>query len=52
MAQFRLQRQQCLRETSRTAAQLTDLLFQFNAAACDEASGDTNTNINTNTNSL
>ena len=48
MARFRLQWQQCLRETSRTAAQLTDLLFQFNAAARDEASGDTNTNTNTN----
>ena len=52
MARFRLQWQQCLRETSRTAAQLTDLLFQFNAAARDEASGDTDININTNTNSL
>ena len=48
MARFRLQWQQCLRETSRTAAQLTDLLFQFNAAARDEASGDTNTNTMTN----
>ena len=35
MARFGLQWQQCLRETTRTAAQLRDLLFQFNATPRD-----------------
>ena len=35
VGRFRLQWQQCLRETAWTTAQLTDLLFQFNPTPRD-----------------